>query len=292
MASAWGSYWGSSWGDVWGALGGVVTLLPPPVENTNVFYAATISQFLAPELYNNAPTFYAATVVRGPVELLAPFFENEQTFYVPVVSPGAVVLSATRYDNTQTFYAPTIVYNVSAALYSNAQTFYAPTVLRGPVTLLAERFDNVQTFYQVNVRLDELVILSGVSATTSVGTPTFSLDCKFVVVGNVITSFNGDVAVTTTVFPYDADAYDRSRVVYVETKTSADARVVVVGEQPRVVFVETSADAHVVVVGEQSRVVFVEARPTVFERRANVDDVNTRTYVSRRSTSAERTARV
>jgi hypothetical protein len=99
-------------------------------------------------------------------------------------------------------------------------------------------------------RLDELVLLSGVSATAAIGTPTFSLDCRFVVTGNVITSANGDVVVTTTVFPYDADAFDRNRIVYVEEKTSADSRIIVVGEQPRIVF--------------------IEAHSTVFDRRVNV----------------------
>jgi hypothetical protein len=52
------------------------------------------------------------------------------------------------------------------------------------------------------------------------------------------------------VFPYDADAFDRNRIVYVEAKTSADSRIIVVAEQPRIVF--------------------IEAHSTVFDRRVNV----------------------
>ncbi len=48
----------------------------------------------------------------------------------------------------------------------------------------------------------------------------------------------------------NADAFDKNRVVYVETKTSADARKIVVAEQPRIVF--------------------IEAHSTVFDRRVNV----------------------
>lgn len=49
---------------------GAVNLDVPPVENTSVFYAATVTstgggQDLAPGLYTNAQTFYAPDVTQG-----------------------------------------------------------------------------------------------------------------------------------------------------------------------------------------------------------------------------------
>lgn len=134
---------------------GAVNLDVPPVENTSVFYTATVGQTggaqdVQPGLYENAQTFFAPTVGRGPVSLTATRYDNLQTFFAPSVTPGAVTLTATRYDNGQTFYAATVsvgAVTLTPARYDNAQTFYSPVVTTGSAVLAPPRYDNTNTFY-------------------------------------------------------------------------------------------------------------------------------------------------
>lgn len=111
------------------------------------------AQTLTATRFDNAQSFYSATVTPGAVTLAPARFDNTQTFYAATVEPGAVTLSPGLFSNTQTFYAATVTQpsagtqNLTASLFSNTSTFYAATVSPGAVTLAAARFDNAQTFY-------------------------------------------------------------------------------------------------------------------------------------------------
>lgn len=88
------------------------------------------AQNLAPGLYTNSNTFYAATVTAGATNLAPARYDNTNQFYSPTLTYG---LSPARYDNTNTFYTPTItqtggVQNLFASLYENANTFYSASL--------------------------------------------------------------------------------------------------------------------------------------------------------------------
>lgn len=148
----------------------------------------------------------------------------------------------------------------------------------GSVTLVGEA--NVAlTGVEANAVVDDVTIVAkavtpivGVSTTASVGSVSYILDCVFDISGHGITSSVGSVVVSTTQFVYDANAYDRNRVVYVEKRTSSTERRV---------YVE-----------EQNRMVLVERKPDVYDRYAYIDQQVRDAYVSSRTTSYERTARV
>ena len=97
--------------------------------------AAPGSQTLTPVRFDNTQTFYAATVTRGAVSLAPARFDNVQTFHDPTVSTGAVSLTPARFDNAQTFHGPTVstgAVSLTPARFDNSQTFYSPTVTPAP----------------------------------------------------------------------------------------------------------------------------------------------------------------
>lgn len=74
-------------------------------------YVGVISgaQTLTPARFNNSQTFYAATLTGGAVVLTPSRFDNAQSFYSPTVfGDGVQTLTPARFDNSQTFYAPTV----------------------------------------------------------------------------------------------------------------------------------------------------------------------------------------
>lgn len=118
---------------------------------TSTFYASTVTSVVALSAtrYDNSPTFYGPTVLRGTVTLTPARLDNAQTFYAPTVGRGAVGLTPSLYSNSQTFYAPTVTATraLTAGLFSNAQTFYAATVLRGTISLTAPLVSDGDTVY-------------------------------------------------------------------------------------------------------------------------------------------------
>ena len=108
---------------------------PDPTEATvqgEWFWGATGTQTLAPGLYTNSNTFYAATV-----------------------TPGAVTLAPARYDNANQFYSPTVTSTntLVAARYDNTNQFYSPVVTQagGTQFLLPGLFVNSNQFFQATV---------------------------------------------------------------------------------------------------------------------------------------------
>ena len=105
------------------------------------------TQTLAPGLYTNSNTFYAATV-----------------------TPGAVTLAPARYDNTNQFYSPTVSYSntLVPGLLTNTNEFYSPTVSAPYVIvqyLLPSLYENTNTFYSAslfNEYPDPSQVLAGV----------------------------------------------------------------------------------------------------------------------------------
>ena len=135
---------------------GTVTLTPARFNNTNNFFAATVTRTLTPALYTNPNSFFAATVTQeGGGQTLTPArFDNSNTFYAVTVTPGAVTLTPARFDNSNTFYAATVTrgtVTLTPALYTNPNSFFAATVTPGTVTLTPARFDNSNTFYSATV---------------------------------------------------------------------------------------------------------------------------------------------
>lgn len=148
----------------------------------------------------------------------------------------------------------------------------------GNVTIVAESntvlvgVESNVTIGTVEVTADANTDITGVSASVSVGNVSFILDCQFEIAGHGITGNVGAVVVTTTVYVFDPDAFDRQRVVYVERRASSSERTVRVEQQ--------------------NRTVMVERRPDVFDRYAYIDEEVRQTYIPRRSTSYERTVRI
>jgi len=167
-----------------------------------------------------------------------------------------------------------VEYELLPALLTNSNTLYTPTVVIEDYILQPIRYNNAQTFYQSDIRMDELVVLSGVSKTAVIGTPIFSLDCRFDVSGYELTKNFGSVTVNTTEFNFEAvrDSFDKSRIVYVEPKTPAINRYVYVEAQPRVVHIET--------------------KPTTIDRKVVVAREVRQVYVSRGTTSKDRTVNI
>jgi len=122
-------------------------------DNTNVFYAATITAGavnLAPSLYTNTNAFYSATISQaGAAQTLLP----------------------ARFDNTNVFYSATIVQAggtqtlVQDARYNNINLFYSATISGGAIlaggggdeerTTKRERKKKRKVVYQVDNRLFE-----------------------------------------------------------------------------------------------------------------------------------------
>lgn len=134
--------WGAdSWGsDPWGQ------------TSYSYFYSPTVTtaNTVAPALLTNSNTFYAATVLPGPVTVSPTLYTNTNTFYAAAITT-ANTLSAARYDNTNVFYAATVTpgaVTLSPSLFTNTNTFYAVTA-SSVYALTAARYDNTNTFYAV-----------------------------------------------------------------------------------------------------------------------------------------------
>jgi len=137
---------------------GTVTLTPARFDNTNNFFAATVAatNTLTPALYTNPNSFFAATVTQeGGGQTLTPaLYTNPNSFFAATVTPGAVTLTPARFDNSNTFYAATVTrgtVTLTPALYTNSNSFFTATVTPGTVTLTPARFDNSNTFYSATV---------------------------------------------------------------------------------------------------------------------------------------------
>lgn len=117
------------------------------------FYAATISTGavnLAPTRLDGATIFHAATVGRGSVGLTPTRLDGSATFYAATIGTGSVGLTPARLNNTEAFYAATVAANdqtLTATLYSNSSAFYAATIATGAVSLTPARYDSAQAFY-------------------------------------------------------------------------------------------------------------------------------------------------
>ena len=135
---------------------GTVTLTPARFNNTNNFFAATVTRTLTPALYTNPNSFFAATVTQeGGGQTLTPaLYTNPNSFFAATVTPGAVTLTPARFDNSNTFYAATVTrgtVTLTPALYTNPNSFFTATVTPGTVTLTPARFDNSNAFYSATV---------------------------------------------------------------------------------------------------------------------------------------------
>lgn len=151
-----------------GALGGATATAGNAItqntrlDNTNAFYAGTVTQSGAPQTvtqgtrFDNAQTYYAGTVTSIVGVTQGTRFDNAQTFYAGSISttgPLQTVTQGARFDNTQDFYAGNVSVSgalqpiTQAARFDNAQTFYTGSVTTVYSISQATRFDNAQAFY-------------------------------------------------------------------------------------------------------------------------------------------------
>lgn len=117
--------------------------------------------------------------------------------------------------------------------------------------------------------------VSGVSATAYLNAAvTLSLGCKFSISGVFATGNIGNVTITTVVFNYNAVAalYDRNRTVYVEARSTAKERTVMVMKD--------------------NRTVYIEGRSTTATRTSSVDELPRRIYTYRKPSSSDRSVLV
>jgi len=108
---------------------------------------------IAPNLYTNPNTFYAATVTANN-ELAPARYDNANVFYAPDVTQagGAQTLTPDLYTNTNAFYAATVTANntITPDLYTNTNAIYAATVTANN-TITPTRYDNDNEFYAATV---------------------------------------------------------------------------------------------------------------------------------------------
>jgi hypothetical protein len=103
-------------------------------------------QNLAPPLYTNDNTFYAASLTRGPVDLAPARFDNTNTFYGGQLD---LTLTAARFDNSNTFYGAQVNLDlIQAARFDNSNTFYSPSL---GFEVLPDLYTNANTFYSPTV---------------------------------------------------------------------------------------------------------------------------------------------
>lgn len=131
-----------------GDLDTAVVLFPARFNNTNTFYAATVTarRTLTPALFSNTNTFYAAAVV-STRQLFPGLYSNANTFYAPVLA-ATYALAPGLYTNTSTIYAPSAAATntLLPALLSDGDTFYGPT-LAATYTIAPGLFSDGDTFY-------------------------------------------------------------------------------------------------------------------------------------------------
>lgn len=130
-------------------------LAPARFNNANTFYSATVGRGavnLAPALYTNANTFYPLDIEEGPYDLhQTARFNNANAFYSATITQGsgAQNILPNRYTNVSTFYSASISQTapdqtLAPSLYTNSNAFYAASVSRG---LRPTLFANANTFY-------------------------------------------------------------------------------------------------------------------------------------------------
>jgi hypothetical protein len=120
-----------------------------------------------------------------------------------------------------------------------------------------------------------LVLISGIPSTIYAGTSSIFGYAKVLLSGlSVITRF-GNAVVNTVVFNYNAVAnlYDRYRTVYVEKKSTAKERTLLVDRQDRTIYVEAKNTSglskdRTVIVASQNRKVYIERKSTSKDRVA------------------------
>lgn len=131
-------------------------ITPARIDNTNSFYAATVSvvstdQTLTATRYDNTSTVYAPTVTAGAVNLSPTRLDNAQSIYTPTITVGPVALAPSLVTNSSAFYAPVVTpgsVNLTASQVANTSQLFDPTVTVGTVTLAQNTtFVNTQTFY-------------------------------------------------------------------------------------------------------------------------------------------------
>lgn len=136
------------------------TLTPNRYNNTNTFYAATVTAgtvTLTPNRYNNTNVFYTPDVTQaGGTQTLTPdLYTNPNTIYSATVT-ASNQLTPARYDNTNVFYAATVATSntLTPARYDNTNTFYSATVSQaGTTTLSPALYENVNTLFSPTVTI-------------------------------------------------------------------------------------------------------------------------------------------
>lgn len=214
---------------------GTVTLTPGRYDNTQSFYAPTVTSTvtLVPGRYDNAQTFYSPTVtVAGG--LFPDRYDNQQTFYNPTVTRGSVTLTPALFTQTSSYFSPTVTrgtITLTPSLYTNTNNFYSPVITQGGAVLQPSRYDNTNVFYAPTVAVadfDTEVRLTN-NAEASLASGVSTLDTVIVVQNTEGTVFP-DLGTVGYFYATLTDAIGNYEIVKVSTRTN-DTMTVVRGQE-------------------------------------------------------------